>query len=241
MRKIAITGLKKAAQSVGNYLGRKSLRGVARANRVADKTYDAIGRGASRASDATANLVRKASKMGDAFDQAAFGAIGKGVRNASASVIKATRHARPRARETMGQIARRKGWVNKKYTPSEKYTHGMRNDRMRNNINFRDESVRPNRGGDYMSNSRPPRGRPDVMNMREYGANADDEIYRKMKPLPAFDRSKLSYDEIKPTGRSPRYTSKQVRAGKRVVAGGLAVGGAVDGYNYYQRQKRQSR
>jgi len=238
MRKIAITGIRKAAQSVGNYIGRKSLRGVARANRTADKAYDAISRGASRAGDATANLVRKASKMHDAFDNATLGPIGKATRNASASVIKATRHARPRARETMGQIARRKGWVNKKYTPSEKYTHGMRNDRMRNNINFRDESVRPSRGGDYMSNSRPPR----EMNMREIKAPDNIGDYQKYYKAPAFDRSKLSYDEIKPTGRGgPRYTSKQVRAGRKVVAGGLAVGGAVDGYNYYQRQKRRSR
>ena len=205
---------------MGNYLGRKSLRGLARANRTADKAYDAIGRGASRASDATANLVRKASKMSDAFDQAAFGATGKAVRNASASVIKATRHARPRARETMGQINRRKGLVNKVYKPSE--AGNTRMTRMGNNINFRDESVRPKRGG-YMSNSRPPRGKPTVMNMREYGANADDQVYQGISKQPAFDYSKLSYDEIKPMGRSPRYTSKQVRAGKRVALG--AAGG----------------
>lgn len=231
MRKIAITGLRKAAESVGNYLGRKSLRGLARANRVADKAYDAIGRGASRATDATANLVRKAVKMGDAFDNASLGPIGKATRDASAAVIKATRHARPRARETMGQINRRKGIKPFKYTPSEKYTHGMRHDRLRNNINFGDESIRPKRGGDYMSDVRPPRG----ANMRE--------IYKKPEPdyvtkQPAFDYSKLSYDEIKPTGRSgPRYTSKQVRAGRRVVLGA----GAGYAASQYFKDKKSSR
>lgn len=227
MRKIAITGIRKAAQAVGHYLGRKSLRGVARANRTADKAYDAIGRGVSRASDATANLVRKASKMGDAFDQAAFGATGKAVRNASASVIRATRHARPRARETMGQINRRKGLVNKVYKPSE--AGNTRMTRMGNNINFRDESVRPKRGG-YMSNSRPPRG----VNMHEIKAPDNIGDYQKYYKAPALDYSKLSYDEIKPMGRSPRYTSKQVRAGKRVA---LGAAGGYAASEYYKSKK----
>jgi len=224
MRKIAITGLKKAAQSVGNYLGRKSLRPIARANRMADK--------------ATAALVRGAQKVGGAISKAersVSGSYGEAVRNASAAVIKKTRHARPMPRETMGQIARRKGWVNKKYTPSERPSDMMRREGKRNNINFRDESVRPNRG-DYMSNSRPPRS----ANMREiYNKPQEMEGYKVKQP--AFDYSKLSYDEIKPMGRGPRYSDKQVRAGRRVLGGAAAVGGAIEGYNYYQRQKKESR
>jgi hypothetical protein len=237
MRKIAITGIRKAAQSIGNYLGRKSLKVVARANRTADKAYDAVGRGVSRATDATANLVRKAARVGDAFDQAAFGATGKATRNASAAVIKATRHARPRARETMGQINRRKGIVNKVHTPSQMDSHVkaheaqmMRYKRQGNNINFRDESVRPRRG-DYMSNSRPPRG----ANMREIKAPDNIGDFQKYYKAPAFDRSKLSYDDIKPMGRSgSRYTSKQVRAGKKVALGAAAGYAASE---YYKAKK----
>ena len=130
--RIAITGIRKAAESVGNYLGRKSLRGVARLNRTANKAYDS-----------TANLVRKAARASDALDNATLGPIGKATRDASAAVIKATRHARKRPRETMGQINRRKGIVNKVYYPSE--AGNTRMTRMGNNINFGDESVRPKR------------------------------------------------------------------------------------------------
>jgi hypothetical protein len=240
MRKIAITGIRKAAETVGNYLKHKTLRGVARTNRTAGKVADAAESGIASYIRGSRNVRAAAIKGGRRLmgevDKVA-GPIGKATRDASAKVVKAGRHLRPRARETMGQIARRKGWVNKKYTPSEKYTHGMRNDRMRNNINFRDESVRPNRGGDYMSNSRPPR----EMNMREIKAPDNIGDYQKYYKAPAFDRSKLSYDEIKPMGRGPRYSSKQVKAGRRVIAGGLAVGGAVDAYNSYRNQKRNSR
>lgn len=224
MRKIAITGLKKAAQSVGNFIARKSLRPIARANRAADSATAAIVRGAQKVGGAVSRLERNVS-----------GQYGEAVRNASAAVIKKTRHARPMPRETMGQIARRKGWVNKKYTPSEKPSAGIRRDMNRNNINFRDESVRPNRG-DYMSDSRPPRG----ANMREIYNKPQGDDYIKVKQ-PAFDYSKLSYDQIKPMGRGPRYSDKQVRAGRRVLGGAAAVGGAIEGYNYYQRQKKESR
>jgi hypothetical protein len=229
MRKIAITGIRKAAQSVGNYLGRKSLKVVARANRTADKAYDAIGRGASRATDATANLVRKAARASGAVDNAVLGPIGKATRDASAAVIKKTRHARPRARETMGQINRRKGIVNKKYYPSQqKDAQMMRYERQGNNINFRDS-------GDYMSSSRPPRS----ANMREIYNKPQGDDYIKVKQ-PAFDRSKLSYEDIKPTGRSgPRYTSKQVRAGKKVVLGSMGAAAAHDGYAYYKQKRGQ--
>jgi hypothetical protein len=238
MRKIAITGIRKAAKGISNYLGRKSLRVVARANHTADKAYDAVGRGASRAVDATANLVRKAARVGDAFDQAAYGATGKATRNASAAVIKATRYARPRARETMGQINRRKGIVNKVHTPKtqvdqhvkDREAQMMRYKRQGNNINFRDESVRP-RGGDYMSNSRPPRG----ANMHEMKAPDNIGDFQKYYKQPAFDRSKLSYEDIKPMGRSgPRYTSKQVRAGKKVALGAAAGYAASE---YYKAKK----
>ena len=226
MRKIAITGIRKAAEAVGNYLGRKSLRPIARANRAADK--------------ATAAVVRGAQKVGGAISKAernVSGAYGQVTRNVSAAVIKKTRHARPMPRETMGQIARRKGWVNKKYTPSERPSDMMRREGKRNNINFRDESVRPKRG-DYMSNSRPPRG----ANMHEIKAPDNIGDYQRYYKAPAFDRSKLSYEDIKPIGRSgPRYTDKQVRAGRRVLGGAAAVGGAIEGYNYYQRQKKASR
>jgi hypothetical protein len=232
---MAVTGLTKAAKSVGNYLGRKSLKVVARANRTADK-----------ASDATANLVRKAVKASDAIDNATLGPIGKATRNASAAVIKATRHTRPRARETMGQINRRKGIVNKVHYPSQMDEHvkdknnmdkamniwknqGMGkignqpNDiknRMRgNNIKFRDESVRPK----YMHEM--PNSKP--MN------NFDGKVKQ-----PAFDRSKLSYEDIKPMGRSgPRYTSKQVKAGRKVAIGGAATYAA----SQYFKDKKSSR
>jgi hypothetical protein len=238
MRKIAITGIRKAAEGIGNYLGRKSLRGMARANRTAEKAYDTIGRGVSRATDATANLVRKAARVGDAFDQAAFGATGKATRNASAAVVKATRHARPRARETMGQINRRLGRTNPVHTPKtqvdqhvkDREVQMMRYKRQGNNINFRDESVRP-RKGDYMSNSRPSRG----ANMREIKAPDNIGDFQKYYKAPAFDRSKLSYEDIKPMGRSgSRYTSKQVRAGKKVALGAAAGYAASE---YYKAKK----
>lgn len=225
MRKIAITGIRKAAEAVGNYLGRKSLRPIARANRAADKATAAVVRGAQKVGGAISNLERNVS-----------GSYGQVTRNVSAAVIKKTRHARPMPRETMGQIARRKGWVNKKYTPSERPSDMMRREGKRNNINFRDESIRPKRG-DYMSSSRPPRG----ANMREiYNKPQEMSEYKKFKQ-PEFDRSKLSYEEIKPMGRGPRYSDKQVRAGRRVLGGAAAIGGAVEGYNYYQRQKKESR
>lgn len=230
IRRIAITGIRKAAESVGNFVARKSLRPIARANRVADKATAAVIRGAKKVGGVISNAERNIS-----------GAYGKSTRDASAAVIKATRHARPRARETMGQINRRKGIVPKKYYPSEpRPIDNMRNDRMGMNINFRDEGVRP-RGGDYMSNKRPPRGKPNVMNMREYGANADDQVYRGIKQ-PTFSKSDLSYENVKPMGRSgPRYTDKQVRAGRRVLGGATAISAADRGYNYYQQQKRNSR
>ena len=239
MRKIAITGIRKAAQAVGNYLGRKSLKVVARANRTADKAYDAIGRGASRATDATANLVRKAARVGDAVDQAAFGAIGKATRNASAAVIKKTRHARPRARETMGQIARRKGWVNKKHYPSQNEMNAYKDSGFPAVRDF-PKTPRTLKGmkslkGDHMFNVRPPRS----ANMREIPVKPQGNDYIKVKQ-PAFDRSKLSYEDIKPTGRSgPRYTSKQVRAGKRVVLGSMGAAAAHDGYAYYKHKRGQ--
>jgi hypothetical protein len=227
MRKIAITGIRKAAESVRNYLGRKSLKVVARANRTADKAYDAIGRGASRAADATANLVRKAARVGDAFDQAAFGATGKATRNASAAVIKATRHARPRARETMGQINRRKGIVNKVYYPSKNEMNAYKNSGFPKVRDF-PKTPRTLKGmktlkGDHMFNVRPPRGAPREANMREIKAPDNIGDFQKYYKAPAFDRSKLSYEDIKPMGRSgPRYTSKQVRAGKKVALGAAA-------------------
>lgn len=235
MRKIAITGIRKAAESVGNYLKNKSLRGVARANRIGQKGVDA-----------TANLVRKAARASDALDNATLGPIGKATRDASAAVIKKTRHTRPRARETMGQINRRKGIVNKKYTPSENYVENGKMDqamniwknqgmgkignkpkdmgdfrnRMRgNNINFRDESARPQ----YMHELPNQNPRDNIGMMR------------KAPKQPAFDRSKLSYDEIKPMGRSgPRYTNKQVQAGRKV---GLGLAAGYGASEYYKSKK----
>jgi hypothetical protein len=230
MRKIAITGIRKAAESVGNYLGRKSLRPIAHARRAADKATAAVVRGAQKVGGAISNLERNVS-----------GTYGRDIRNVSAAVIKKTRHARPMPRETMGQIARRKGWVNKKYTPSERPSDMMRREGKRNNINFRDESVRPNR----IDLTKRPRidltKKPRSLNMRETYNKPQGPEYMKYKQ-PEFDRSKLSYEEIKPMGRSgPRYTDKQVRAGRRVLGGAAAVGGAIEGYNYYQRQKKESR
>lgn len=237
MRKIAITGIRKAAQSVGNYLGRKSLKVVARANRTADKAADAIGRGVSRATDATANLVRKAANLENKY---VYGPVGKATRDASAKVIKATRSARPRARETMGQINRRLGRTNPVYTPKTQVDQHvkdyeadtMRYMRKRNNINFRDESARPS-GGDYMSNVRPPRGQ----NMREIPDYRHEEAYKTLKsyndsmPMPKLDSNFRSY--VKSSG--PKYTSKQVRAGRKVVAGGAAAGYAAS--EYYKAKK----
>ncbi len=232
MRKIAITGIRKAAQSVGNYLGRKSLKVVARANRTADKAADAIGRGVARATDATANLVRKAANLENKY---VYGPVGKATRDASAKVIKATRSARPRARETMGQIARRKGWVNPVYKPKERMTDMYRRDRRKMNINFRDESARPS-GGDYMSNVRPPRGQ----NMREIPDYRHEEAYKTLKsyndsmPMPKLDSNFRSY--VKSSG--PKYTDKQIRAGRKVALGAQALG--ATGYvasEYYKAKK----
>jgi hypothetical protein len=234
MRKIAITGIRKAAEGISNYLGRKSLRGMARANRTAEKAYDTIGRGVSRATDATANLVRKAARASDAFDNATLGPIGKATRNASAAVVKATRHARPRARETMGQINRRKGIVNKVHKPSQMDSHVkahearmMRYKGQGNNINFRDESVRPRKGdymnnrGDYMTNGKP------AQSPKKYDYQRDHAKYAWKQTMPSDFRS-----YVKSSG--PKYTSKQVRAGRKVVLGAAAGYAASE---YYKAKK----
>lgn len=238
MRKIAITGIRKAAESVGNYVARKSLRPIARANRVADKATAAVIRGAQKVGGAIRNAERNIS-----------GAYGKSTRDASAAVIKATRSARPRARETMGQINRRKGIVNPVYTPKTQVDQHVKDHNMHvakqlfkehgfGKVLNKPKSLRAD--GDYMTNKRPLRGNT-VKNMREYGANADDQVYRGIKQ-PTFSKSDLSYENVKPMGRSgPRYTDKQVRAGRRVLGGATAIAAADRGYNYYQQQKRNSR
>lgn len=242
MRKIAITGIRKAAQAVGNYLGRKSLRGVARVNRAINKTTEAADKG-------IAATIRGARKVGRRLNKeidSVAGPVGLATRNASARVIKATRHARPRARETMGQINRRKGIVNKVHYPSQNEMNAHRNtgfpavrDLRKTPRSLKDMKTMV---GDVPMNVRGSRRRPTVLNMHEYGANADDQIYRGISKGPAFDRSKLSYDGFRPTAnQAPRYTSKQVRAGRRVIAGTIGAAGARDVYNSYRNQKNDSR
>lgn len=240
---MAITGLTKAAKAVGHYVGRKAkntaLRGVV-------KTVNAT----NRAGNATADLIRKGLRASDKVESAVYGPIGKATRNASASVIKATRSARPRARETMGQWNARKGIVNKKYTPSEKYYENGKMDkamniwkkqgmgkignkpkdidgdfknRMKsNNINFRDESVRPQ----YMHEM--PNNKP--------ASNFDGKVKGRYAPSTrSQDFNSISSEAIKPIG--PRYTRKQVQAGRKV-----ALGAAVTGYaasEYYKAKKNR--
>jgi hypothetical protein len=224
--RIAVTGLTKAAKSAGNYLGRKSLKVVARANRTADKAYNA-----------TANLVRKAARASGAVDNAVLGPIGKATRNTSAAVIKATRHTRPRARETMGQINRRKGIVNKVHYPSQMDEH------VKDKRNM-DRALEVWKGqgmgkiGNVPSNAnRMSVGKtPRNMNMREIPEyrhnNAYDSIksYNDSTPMPKLERNFRS--SVKSSG--PRYTSKQVRAGKKVVLGATAGYAASE---YYKAKK----
>ncbi len=224
MRKIAITGIRKAAEGIGNYIKNKSLRGIARTNLTASKAAGVVGRGVARATDATANLVRKAASLENKY---VYGPVGKATRDVNSVIVGKTRKYRPRARETMGQIARRKGWVNPVYKPKERMTDMMRRDRSRMNINFRDESVRPSRG-DYMSNARPPRS----ANMREIPDYSNDKAYNTIKNN-ISDFSSFSKADFKPIG--PKYTSKQIRAGRRVVAGGAAAGYAAS--EYYKAKK----
>lgn len=240
---MAITGLTKAAKAVGHYVGRKAkntaLRGVV-------KTVNAT----NRAGNATADLIRKGLRASDKVESAVYGPIGKATRNASASVIKATRSARPRARETMGQINARKGIVNKKYTPSEKYYENGKMDkamniwkkqgmgkignkpkdidgdfknRMRsNNINFRDESVRPQ----YMHELPNQNPRDNIGGMTKTYNNA----MKSMEKMPQNWRA-----SVKSNG--PRYSNKQVQAGRKV-----ALGAAVTGYaasEYYKAKKNR--
>ena len=253
---MAVTGLTKAAKSVANYVGRKAkntaLRGVV-------KTVNAT----NRAGDATADLVRKGLRASDAFDNATLGPIGKATRNASAAVIKATRSARPRARETMGQINARKGIVNKKYTPSQmdghvkvrdnymsnKMTSGRKINLNKPAINLKKDMTDFRRNKGNMNYNQKKDGvvgnadnyvnkpREQYMHEMPYDKPQDNiGMMKKSYEQPAFDRSKLSYDEIKPTGRSgPRYTNKQVQAGRKVATGALVTGYAAS--EYYKAKK----
>ena len=236
---MAITGLTKAAKAVGHYVGRKAkntaLRGVV-------KTVNAT----NRAGNATADLIRKGLGVSDKVESAVYGPIGKATRNASAAVIKATRSARPRARETMGQRNARRGIVNKKYTPSENgkmdeamniwKKQGMgkignkprdidgdfKNRMKSNNINFRDESVRPQ----YMHELPNQNPRDNIGGMKKTYNNAMKDINK----MPSNFR-----DSIKSNG--PRYSKKQVQAGRKVALGATVTGYAAS--EYYKAKKNR--
>jgi hypothetical protein len=141
---------------------------------------------------------------------------------------------------------------NKPKGPSD----GLRGDRMGNNIRW--EGPSEGAGKPMPDRITRVRGRDNVMNMRETkddyikneGGNymtkgVTEKNYMKKKSSmdylndeirKPFDRSKLSTEDIKPS-----YTSKQIRAGKRVVGAATAIGGAMEIRNHYQRQKQQSR
>ena len=225
---MAITGLTKAAKSVGHYVGRKAkhsaLRGVV-------KTVNAT----NRAGNATADLIRKANNVGLAVDNATLGPIGKATRNASAAVIKATRSARPRARETMGQINRRKGIVNKKYYPSEKMYMEKKS-----GLNLRKEMQDYKRNRNTMNYNQKKDGtvgnadnypnRPMYMHEIPYN-KPQDNIGRMTKTyndaMKGQTMNKLS-NATSSTGR--RYTNKQVKAGAKVVGVTAATGYAASEY-----------
>lgn len=253
---MAITGLTKAAKSVANYVGRKAkntaLRGVVKTAAAAES-----------AGNATADLVRKGLRATDAVESAVYGPIGKATRNASASVIRATRSARPRARETMGQYNARKGIVNKKYTPSENYVENGKMDEAMNiwkKQGMGKIGNKPNDLGDNFRKLKRDRGTMNI-NQKKDGmvGNADNYLNKpqymhelpNQNPQDNIGRMEKTYniamkdmekmpsnfrDNIKSTG--PRYSNKQVRAGRKVV-----LGGAVTGYaaSEYLKAKKASR
>jgi hypothetical protein len=224
---MAITGLTKAAKSVANFVGRKAkytaMRGVV-------KTVNAT----ERAGNATADLVRKGLKASDALDNVTLGPIGKATRDASAAVIKATRSARPRARETVGQMNARKGIVNKKYTPSEKMYMEKPS-----GLNLKKE----------MQNYKRDRGTMNY-NQKKDGmvGNADNYPNKPMymhempndRPQDNIGRMTKTYNDAMngqtmnklsnaTSSSGPRYTNKQVRAGRKVALG-AATGYAASEY-----------
>ena len=244
---MAITGLTKAAKAVGHYVGRKAkytaLRGVV-------KTANAT----ERAGNATADLIRKGLKASDKVESAVYGPIGKATRNVSASVIKATRSARPRARETMGQWNARRGIVNKKYTPSEKmYMEKPTN--INGKINLKKstfsnkELMKFKRDRGTMNYNQKKDGtvgnadnypnKPQSMHERPYN-KPQDNIGRMEKTYNSAmkDINKMPSnfrDNIKSHG--PRYTRKQVQAGRKVVIGAAATGYAAS--EYYKAKKNR--
>lgn len=283
--KVAITGLKKVAQMAGDVIGKKAkykaMRGVVKTVNAADSAGAALVRGANRAADAAAGVD---AAVGRSLNKNVFGPVGKATRDTSASALRAMRGGRTRAPETFGQIQRRKGIVNKKYTPQTQVdehvkdygkmeqakqmfkeqgfgkiwnkpkgpSDGMRGDRMGNNIRWEG----PAGGGNKPMPDRitRTRGKDKVMNMWEKPSeNADnymtkgvtEKSYMKKKSSmdilndeirKPFDRSKLSTEDIKPS-----YTSKQVRAGKRVIGGGAAALGGGYAASEYFKSKKASR
>ena len=235
---MAITGLTKAAKAVGHYVGRKAkntaLRGVVR---TANAT--------NRAGNATADLIRKGLRASDKVESAVYGPIGKATRNVSAAVIKATRSARPRARETMGQINARKGIVNKKYTPSEKmYMEkpsrklNLKKDLMdfkrnRNTMNYNQKKDGTVGNADNYPNK--PKYMHEMPNDK-YASNFDGKVKGRYAPSTrSQDYNSIYSEAIKPIG--PRYTRKQVQAGRKV-----AIGAAVTGYaasEYHKAKKNR--
>jgi hypothetical protein len=237
---MAITGLTKAAKAVGHYVGRKAKYS---AYRGVIKTANAT----ERAGNATANLVRKAVKASDAFDNATLGPIGKATRNVSAAVIKATRSARPRARETVGQMNARKGIVNKKYTPSPRM-HMEKPTNINGKINLKKSTFSKKE----VENFRRDRGTMNY-NQKKDGmvGNADNYPNKPMymheipnnKPQDNIGRMTKTYNDALKSpsmpqnlgmqhraAKGPRYTNKQVRAGRKVALGAAATGYAASEY-----------
>ena len=248
---MAITGLTKAAKAVGHYVGRKAkntaLRGVV-------KTVNAT----NRAGNATADLIRKGLRASDKVESAVYGPIGKATRNASASVIKATRSARPRARETMGQWNARKGIVNKKYTPSQMDSHvKTHNEYMSNKmtsrrkINLKKDLMDFKRNRGTMNYNQKKDG--TVGNADNYVNKPREQYMHEIpnnKPQDNIGRMEKTYNtamkamEKRPTNwnesmksHGPRYSKKQIQAGRKVVIGGAATYAA----SQYYKDKKSSR
>jgi hypothetical protein len=243
---MAITGLTKAAKAVGHYVGRKAkntaLRGVV-------KTVNAT----NRAGNATADLIRKGLRASDKVESAVYGPIGKATRNVSASVIKATRSARPRARETVGQMNRRKGIVNKRWTPSEKMSmekptniNGKINLKKSTFSNKELENYKRSRGTmNYNQKKDGMVGNADnYPNKPQYmhelpNQNPQDNIGRMTKTYNTAMKSmpqNLGMQHRAKAGTG-RYSNKQVQAGRKVVIGGAATYAA----SQYYKDKKSSR
>jgi hypothetical protein len=253
IRKIAITGAKKVAQMAGDVLGRKAKY---QALRTASKVINPINKAGAAVGEGVLNAVR----AGNQLEEEASGYVGKQVRNASASALNAMRGSRTMPRETMGQINLRKGIVNKKYTPSQLDSHVTDKNNMDEAMNiWKNQGMgkignKPNDLGENFKKIRRDRGTMNY-NQKKDGmvGNAGSEMNKPQymqetsydQPQDNIGRMAKTYDSAMedmkstPTFRdaSPRYTDKQVRAGRRTIA---AAGGLVAASEYF-KAKRASR